>query len=153
MSESIGIIRRRSSQTFSTRPLIVASSKYQMLMGDLPLLAILLTAKANRTSPSGSPRWTPVSERIVSLPITTWLLMVYDVDAKKWMGLLMNKLQGNDLVSRYRTHFFMSNLTSTLFSGTTRDWTKARTACAAASHPTLTPARVEPDVAASVVLV
>ena len=42
MSESIGIIRRRSSQTLSTGPPIVASSKYQMLMGELPILAISL---------------------------------------------------------------------------------------------------------------
>ena len=61
----------------------MASSKYQMLMGDLTLLAVSSTAKANRTGPSGSPCWTPVSERIVSLPITRCLLVAYAVDAKR----------------------------------------------------------------------
>ena len=71
-------------------------------MGDLTLLAILSTAKMNRTGPSGSPCWTPVSERIVSLPVTRLLLVVYAVDVgEELMGLLMNKLRGNDLVSQY----------------------------------------------------
>ena len=83
MPESIGISRRRSSQTLSTGPPIVASSKYQMLMGDLTLQVISSTAKANRTGPSGSPCWTPASERIVTLPITRWLLMAYAFDAKR----------------------------------------------------------------------
>ena len=80
---SIGIIRRRSSQTLSTGPPIVASSKYQMLMGDLTLQAISSTAKANTTGPSQSPRWTPVTERNVSLPITRWQHVAYAVAAKR----------------------------------------------------------------------
>ena len=56
----------------------MASSKYQMLMGDLTLLAISSTAKANMTS--GSSYLTQVSERIVSLPITRWLLVAYAVN-------------------------------------------------------------------------
>ena len=83
MSESIGIIKRRSSQTLSTGPPIVASSKYQILMGDLMLLAISSTVKANRTEASGSPYWMPVSERILSLPITKLLLVAYIFDAKQ----------------------------------------------------------------------
>ena len=61
----------------------MASSKYQVLMSDLTLLAILSTAKANRTGPSGSPSWTPISERIVSLPITRLMLVACAVDAKR----------------------------------------------------------------------
>ena len=61
----------------------MASSKYQMLMGDLTLLAISSTAKVNRTGPSGSPCWTPVTERIVSFQITRWLLVAYAVDDKR----------------------------------------------------------------------
>ena len=83
MSESIEIIRRRSSQTLCSGLPIVASSKYQMVMGDLTLLAILSTAKANRIGKSGSPCWTPVSVSIVSLPITRWLLVAYAVDSKR----------------------------------------------------------------------
>ena len=62
---------------------IGASSKYQMLMGDLTLLAISSTANANMTGPSGSTCWTPVSERIVSLAITRWPLVAYAVDDKR----------------------------------------------------------------------
>ena len=51
LSDSIGIKRRRSSQTLSTGPPIVWSSKYQVLMGDLTLLTISSTAKANRAGP------------------------------------------------------------------------------------------------------
>ena len=42
----------------------MASSKYQMLMGDLTHQAISPYVKANRTGPSGAACWTPVSERI-----------------------------------------------------------------------------------------
>ena len=42
MSDSIRIIRRRSSQTLSTGPPIVKTSKYQMLMSDLTLMTISL---------------------------------------------------------------------------------------------------------------
>ena len=99
---SIGIIRRRSSQALSTGPPIVASSKYQILMGDLTLQAISSTAKANRTYPSGSPCWTPVSERLShyqSQDGCLWrtLLMLNE----ELMGLLMNKRQGNDIISQY----------------------------------------------------
>ena len=174
MSESIGINRRRSSKTLSTGPSIVASSKYQMLMGDLTLLAIsslLLarlinhqdevlrgfgrrspyrlhclflaissTAKANRTGPSGSPCWTPVSERIVSLPITRWLLVAKSVDAKRRIDGALDK-QASRKWSRLTvlSAIFISNLTSTLFPSITGDWTKARTAYAAASHQPLMP--------------
>ena len=51
----------------------------------------------------------------------------------------MNKLQGNDLVSQYWTHFACPIWWARYFLAKTEDWTKARTACAAASHPPLTP--------------
>ena len=61
----------------------MTSLKYQMLFGDLTPMAITPTSKANRTGPCGSPCWTPVSERIVLLPITRRLLVAYTGYAKR----------------------------------------------------------------------
>ena len=89
MSEIIGIIRRKSSQTLFTGPPIVASSKYQMLMGDLTVLVDHPVERQFQRGLSHYQSQDGFSWRTLSML------------NEDMMGLLMNKLQGNDLVSQY----------------------------------------------------
>ena len=81
-----------------TGPPNVASSKYQMLMGDLTLLSISLTGPV-------------LVDNLVERQFQRGLSHYQSQDGCLWrtlsmiseelMALLMNKLQGNDLVSQY----------------------------------------------------
>ena len=80
----------------------MASSKYQMLMGDLKHLAILSTAKANRAGPSGTPFGRQFQRGLSHYQSHDGCLWrTLSMLNEELMGLLMNKLQGNDLVSQY----------------------------------------------------